>query len=126
MSTFDPTETYVHLSAGNDAIAIPVTEAFWPELMAGERDYDGRLITAHEISENMAHWERHPAGGEVLLAMSGAFDVILDTPEGERRVALETGYAVVVPQGIWHRVDVRAPGVLIFITPGEGTDHRPV
>lgn len=126
MSNFDPTETYVHLSAANDATAVPVTEAFWPELMAGERDYDGRLITAHELTENMAHWERHPAGGEVLLALSGAFDVILDEAAGERRIALETGRAVIVPQGIWHRVDVRQPGVLVFVTPGEGTTHRPL
>ena len=126
MSSFDPTATYVHLSAANDAIAVPVTEAFWPELMAGERDYDGRLITAHEISENMAHWEHHPAGGEVLLAMSGAFDVILDEPGGERRIALDSGRAVIVPRGTWHRVEVRKPGKLVFITPGEGTAHRPV
>jgi mannose-6-phosphate isomerase-like protein (cupin superfamily) len=126
VSNFDPTETYVHLSAANDATAVPVTEAFWPELMAGERDYDGRLITAHELTENMAHWERHPAGGEVLLALSGAFDVILDEAAGERRIALETGRAVIVPQGIWHRVDVRQPGVLVFVTPGEGTTHRPL
>jgi len=126
VSSFDPTETYVHLSAANEAVAIPVTEAFWPELMAGERDFDGRLITAHEITESMAHWEIHPAGGEVLLAMSGAFDVVLDEAAEERRVALDKGRAVIVPQGVWHRVDVREAGVLVFITPGEGTTHRPL
>jgi mannose-6-phosphate isomerase-like protein (cupin superfamily) len=114
------------LNGHDDAVAIPVTESFWPELMAGTRDYDGRLITAHELSDNMTHWERHPAGGEVLIALSGAFDVILDEPGGERRIALDAGRAVIVPRGMWHRVDVRETGKLAFITPGEGTTHRPV
>jgi mannose-6-phosphate isomerase-like protein (cupin superfamily) len=126
MSTFDLAATYVHLNGHDDAVAIPVTESFWPELMSGTRDYDGRLITAHELSDNMTHWERHPAGGEVLIALSGAFDVILDEPGGERRIALDAGRAVIVPKNTWHRVDVREVGKLMFITPGEGTSHRPI
>ncbi len=126
MPAFDLATTYVHLDGKDDAVAIPVTETFWPELMSGERDYDGRLVTANRVSENMTHWEVHPAGGELLIAMSGAFDAVLDEPEGERRVALDGGRAFIVPQGIWHRVVVREAGDIVFITPGEGTDHRPV
>jgi len=32
----------------------------------------------------------------------------------------------VVPQGVWHRAEVKKPGTLLFITPGAGTEHRPV
>jgi len=31
-----------------------------------------------------------------------------------------------VPRAVWHRGLVRKPGKLMFITPGAGTDHRPV
>ena len=126
MSAFDLDTTYVHLDGNDDAVAIPVTETFWPELISGERDYDGRLVTASHISEDISHWEVHPAGGELLIAMSGAFDVLLDEPDGVRRVALDGGRAFIVPQGIWHRLVVREAGDVVFITPGEGTDHRPV
>ena len=124
MSTFDLFTTFVHLDSRDDAHAVPVTDTFWPELMAGQRVYDGRLITASHISGDVDHWERHPAGGEVLILLSGAVDVILDQPEGERRVPLDAGQAFIVPQGVWHRIVMRKPGDLVFITPGEGTDHR--
>jgi len=126
MSAIDLSTTYVHLNGKDDAVAVPVTEAFWPELMSGERAYDGRLVTASRISQDMTHWEVHPAGGELLIAMSGSFEVVLDESGGERRVALDGGRAFIVPQGVWHRVDVREPGDVVFITPGEGTEHRPV
>ncbi len=124
MSTFDLFTTFVHLDSRDGAHPVPVTDTFWPELMAGERVYDGRMITASHISGDVDHWERHPAGGEVLILLSGAVDVVLDQPEGERRVPLDAGQAFIVPQGVWHRIVMRKPGDLVFITPGEGTDHR--
>ncbi|WP_437730121.1 hypothetical protein [Sorangium sp. So ce1335] len=30
----------------------------------------------------------------------------------------------IVPRGVWHRQIVPAPSVMIFITPGDGTQHR--
>jgi hypothetical protein len=39
---------------------------------------------------------------------------------------LTAGQTFVVPRGVWHRGIVRQPGELMFITPGAGTDHRPV
>ena len=126
MSTFDLATTYVHLDGKNDAHAVPVTETFWPELMTGQRDYDGRLVMAFHISEDVAHWERHPAGGELLMALAGAFDIVLDEPGGERHVPLDEGHAFIVPKGLWHRVVVRQAGDIVFITPGEGTEHRPI
>jgi hypothetical protein len=31
-----------------------------------------------------------------------------------------------VPRNTWHRALVKKPGKLMFITPGAGTEHRPV
>jgi quercetin dioxygenase-like cupin family protein len=72
------------------------------------------------------HWERHPAGEEILTLLSGELELVLDLPDGERRAVLTAGQTFVVPRGIWHRAIVRQPGELLFITAGAGTEHRPV
>ena len=66
----------------------------------------------------------HPAGDEVLVAISGAMDLFFDLSDGPSSIPLQTGAACIVPKGAWHRFEVRAPGTLMFITPGEGTQHR--
>ena len=124
---FDVFGTYVHLRDGGEAHEIPVDENFWPDLMVGRRRYDGRMITASQMTAAWDHWERHPAGEEVLYLLSGAADFILETEAGERRVALrkETP-CFLVPAGVWHRCEVVEPGEVLFITVGEGTEHKPV
>ena len=124
--SFDLFGTYLHLKDGGEAAPVAVTERFWPELMAGERRYADRLMMAFRVSEDMLHWEVHPAGEEVIYLLSGAIDFILETEAGERTVPLRAGSpCLLVPKGVWHRFTVREPGALLFITPGEGTQHRP-
>ena len=44
----------------------------------------------------------------------------------EKTVELrEPGAFVVVPRGTWHTATVHAPSAGLFITAGEGTQHRP-
>ena len=71
-------------------------------------------------------WEMHPSGDELLYLLTGAIDAVLDEPGGERLVALRGGQACLVPQGVWHRLILRQPSDLLFITPAPGTRHRPV
>ena len=122
---FDPTTTFLHLSPDGGARRIPVTPTFWQELAAGKHPTDGRLVTASHVSEGVAHWEMHPKGDELLLVQTGAVEVILDEPEGPRAVVLTAGSAFVVPKGVWHRFKVHEPGLVVFVTAGEGTQHRP-
>ena len=51
---------------------------------------------------------------------------ILEELHGERVVELRAGEACIVPQGVWHRLLVHESGDLLFLTPGEGTAHRPI
>jgi len=51
---------------------------------------------------------------------------VLDTDGGEQRAVLEPGQTFIVPKGVWHCGIVKKPGKLMFITPGAGTEHRPV
>ncbi len=122
----DLRQNYVHLDNDGGAEAVEGGPVFWRRLMAGEARYEGRLVTASDLTEDMAHWEMHPAGEELLLCHSGRFEVVLEGPEGEATVELIGGQAFVVPRGAWHRLRVREPGRVVFVTWGEGTRHRPL
>jgi len=126
LAPFDPATTYVEVADGGRATAIPVDAEFWSALTSGARRLDGRLLCAFDATEDMAHWERHPAGEELILLVSGAVDLIVETADGTHRtVPLRPGRpAFLVPAGLWHRFAVREAGRLVFLTPGEGTEHR--
>ena len=126
-SGLDLCKTYMDLADGGAARPIAVTERFWPELMSGERRIEGRLMAAFHVGEDAPHWEMHPHGEELVILQSGSVDFVLEAPEGERIVELRpAARCCLVPRGLWHRFVVREPGELLFITHGEGTQHRPL
>jgi mannose-6-phosphate isomerase-like protein (cupin superfamily) len=53
--------------------------------------------------------ERHLDADEVLYLISGAFRVSLESDEGRVEIPVKAGEAVIVPQGIWHRLLVDQP-----------------
>jgi mannose-6-phosphate isomerase-like protein (cupin superfamily) len=125
--TLDLAETYVHLEDSGGAEAIETGDSFWQELMAGERRYDGRLVIVSTMTEDMPHWEMHPAGEELVYLLSGAVDVELDDGTDRRIVALRPEAPCLFnPRGLWHRFIVHEPSRLLFVTYGAGTQHRPV
>ena len=125
-TTFDLTDTYVRLDDGPAAHSVEVDERFWetvgdrPELQAG------RLVMMMRYTDDWDSWEMHPAGDEIVYALDGAVDLILDEEDGECVVQLRARTGCVVPCGIWHRGVVHSPGDVLHITRGEGTRHRPL
>ncbi|HLU61634.1 MAG TPA: cupin domain-containing protein [Gammaproteobacteria bacterium] len=106
---------------------VPLTGDFYAAL---DRDFDGFrgrwLFVTYSFSEAWGNWERHPAGDEIVYLLEGDVEMILETPEGERRVHLDKpGSYAVVPRNTWHTARPRAMTRMLFITPGEGTEHRP-
>jgi mannose-6-phosphate isomerase-like protein (cupin superfamily) len=88
---------------------------------------DGYSIGAPELTGDAPHdGEMHPDGDEVLFLVSGAVSVRLELPDGDRDVELAADEAIVIPQGVWHKVTLREPGRLIYITPGPNGEHRPL
>ncbi len=71
-------------------------------------------------------WERHPAGEELVVLISGRIDVVQELDGAEHVVELRPGQAMVNPVGVWHTARVHEPGLALFITPGEGTEGRPL
>jgi mannose-6-phosphate isomerase-like protein (cupin superfamily) len=99
---------------------------FWAGI-EGRRDLGhGRLMGSTSQNADWNHWERHPAGDEILVLLSGELELVLDTERGEERASLKAGQAFIVPKAVWHRGIVKKPGQLMFLTPGAGTEHRPV
>jgi len=129
-TVFDLRSTFVHLGVEADAVPLPDFRwtdeylASYDERFAadGER---GRLVMMGELDASWDTWERHPAGQEVVVLLSGRADLIQEIDGAEHRVELHPGQAVINPTGVWHTADVHEPGRGLFITPGSGTETRP-
>ena len=126
MTTFDPLATFVHLPDGPDATLLEVTPDFWEKLEGRTDLHGGRLISAYRFEADWTSWERHPAGDEIVVQLSGAMDFVVDEGRRERTLPLRGRAALVVPRGLWHTVRVLEPSEAIFVTRGEGTEHRPL
>lgn len=130
-ASFDLSRTFVHLGSG--ARATPVPDFEWTaefltryeQTFAGDAD-EGRLVCISEQIVTWTSWERHPAGEELVVLLSGQVDLVQDLDGRERVMSLSPGQAVINPTGVWHRSVVHEPGSALFITPGRGTQHRPM
>jgi mannose-6-phosphate isomerase-like protein (cupin superfamily) len=121
--------TYLHLQDNGETDAIPVSKSFWEELAAGKRPElnQGRLMSAFSFSESWSMWERHPAGDELVMLLSGSATVVLEELGQERSVQLdEPGSFVLVPRNVWHTARTSVRTTMLFVTPGAGTEHRPI
>lgn len=120
----DPTATFLDMADDGTVVRFTNTPDFWDRLARGDIKLKGRLLTTSDVKSDMTGWEMHPAGDEVIVAVSAAVDLVFDLPAGPERVAVPSGHVAIVPKGVWHRFEVREPGRLMFITAGEGTEHR--
>src|SRR5262245_13003439 len=120
---FDLSRTYIQLSPGSKATPIPDfewTPAFMERFaadFASDGD-EGRLGCVVDQGATWDTWERHPAGEEVVVLLSGRVDVIQEIDGEHRVVELHAGEAMINPPGVWHTADVHEPGQGLFITPG--------
>lgn len=83
------------------------------------------MVMVFEGSRSWDSWERHPAGDEVVICLSGRMTVIQEIDGGHEPIGLGPCEAMINPSGVWHTADVREPVRFMTITPGQGTEHRP-
>ena len=122
------TSTYVHLGEGGTSTALEVTASFWPDLMASKLAHlgPGRLVIQACFADDWSNWEMHPNGDEVVLLLAGEVDLVLEQKGGHRTVELRSlGSFALIPRGIWHTANTDRASSMLFITAGEGTEHRP-
>lgn len=123
---FDLAERYVNLGTGNRAAEVPAGPDSWSEI-ADRRDLaSSRLVMVSRCEESWTQWERHPQGEELVMLLAGRARLVLEMDDGDsgHTIDLRTGEAVLIPPGIWHRLEVEQPARILAITPGRGTDRR--
>jgi mannose-6-phosphate isomerase-like protein (cupin superfamily) len=78
------------------------------------------------MSENSPHdGEMHPDGDEILYLISGRVRIVFpDDPEDD--IDVSPGDGLVVPKGMWHRVDIIEPSQIVYVTPGPNNEFRPL
>ena len=120
--------TFVVLAENGDAIPVAVSDRFYANLEHQFGDFKGkRLIAYYTFEQDWDSWEMHPAGDEFVCLLSGQVDFILEQNGIDRLVSLNApGDYVLVPRGIWHTAKVHSSSSLLFITPGEETQCRPL
>lgn len=124
--TFDPVANLVLLAAEGGAELLPRSAEGWKAVnhARGERVIGlSRPQRGEDLHPHV--WEMHPDGDELLHLVRGGIDLVLDEPHGERRIPLLDGQSCIVKRGAWHRLVLREPSILLFVTPAGGTRMRP-
>lgn len=123
-------ERFVHLGLGATAEPQPpFTGLEWYEGYGARTASDGsegRLVSMHTFTESWPSWEMHPKGHEVVICTAGEMVLTQEYPDGRReQTTLRTGEYAINDPGVWHIADVAESATAVFITAGEGTQHRP-
>lgn len=123
-------ESFIHLGLGASAVAQPpFTGMEWYEHYVtrhGGDGAEGRLVSEHSFTEDWPAWEMHPNGAEVVICVQGEMLLHQEFSDGtQSSIPLRAGEYAINPPGVWHIADVETSATAIFITAGEGTQHRP-
>ncbi|MGB6449543.1 MAG: cupin domain-containing protein [Steroidobacteraceae bacterium] len=87
---------------------------------------DGLIVAIADMTRTPPHGgELHPDGDELIYIISGKVRVIGESAPDDP-CELRPGEACIVSKGEWHLVQILEPTRLVGITPGPGSDHRPV
>ena len=119
----------LHLGLGATALPQPAfTGMDWYEAYGARAAADGiegRLVSLYVFTEGWTSWEMHPLGHEVVVCTAGSMTLHQEHPDGRTEtVTLGPGDYAINPPGVWHTADVEGEATALFITAGEGTQHR--
>lgn len=121
----------IHLGIGATAVVEPAFtgDLAWYETYESRHQADGaegRLVNLHTFTEPWGMWEMHPNGHEVVFCIKGHLTLHQETGDGKVTViALDPGEYAINDPGVWHTADADEEVTALFITAGEGTQHRP-
>lgn len=125
-SAFDAFACLVKLAPDGSARSLVRSPEAWRELNISPR---ARLmgVSRAEAAADLhpEKWEMHPEGDEVLHLAEGRLDAVLMLENHEETASLRAGDSLIVPMGVWHRLLLREPSTLVFITPAGGTRMKP-
>ncbi len=88
-------------------------------------DDPGRIAMVEHSPVSWGAWERHTAGDELVIVISGVAQFIQEIDAEHVRQTVTPGQAIINPQGVWHTADADEPFSAVYLTPCPGTEHRP-
>ncbi len=121
--------TFLRLRPDASIEKLPVDDEFWPKIASGAfgNFHNEYLVTIGTSDADWPFWERHPSGDEIVCLISGEIAFVLEgEPENTETLLSKPGDFAFVPKGAWHTARVAKPASMLFITAGEGTEHRPI
>ncbi len=122
--------TFVVTAPDQSATKVPVTPTVYADLDRNFGDFKGHcLIAMYTFDSDWPTWEIHPKGDELVTLVSGKAEMIFEKQEAsvEKHVVLEKPWDfVIVPRGTWHTAKIATRTVLMFVTPGEGTENKAI
>ena len=124
----DVASTYLRLRPDASVEPLTVDETFWQRIASGKLGsfHNEFLVAGAHYDKDWPTWEMHPNGDEVVCLLSGSVTLVLELPAGPASVQLRrSGEYVLVPKGTWHTAKISDRCRMLFVTPGEGTQHRP-
>lgn len=120
-------KTYVALATDGMATVLAGGSAFWG-LPESDIEAFGKhwLISEFSCEADWPTWEMHPRADEFVYLLSGLADFLIELDDAVQHIHMKAGEAVLVPKGRWHTAKIFAPSRMLFMTRGEGTQHKPV
>lgn len=124
----DLAATFVVLQPGQRAVLVESSPGLFEELDRRFAGFKGHVLVAtFTFDADWSTWERHPAGDELVCLLSGKVTLVLEREDSHVTADLDkAGEFVVVPKGTWHTARTRVPTTMLFVTPGEGTENKPI
>lgn len=109
------------LAETGEVLPVQLTHDFWEsgvmKLPAGS------LVSFIETKSDWSVWEMHPAGDEFVYVLTGSMEFVFDL-QPAKHLSVAAGEFAVIPKGVWHTANTENPSKALFITRGEGTEHR--
>jgi len=109
---------------------VGLTRDFAASLVPAQPDppvpFTGTTFGVVTMVDNSPHaGEVHPDGDEILYLISGRVTVTLETIP-VKVLEMKPGEGLIVPKGVWHRVDIVEASQIVYVTPGPNTEFRPL
>jgi quercetin dioxygenase-like cupin family protein len=119
-------EVFAVLKPDLSVDAVPVSSTIYEELDSKYDQFKNHVLVAeYEFTQDWPTWERHPAGDEIVVLLSGQVEMILRKNGDDERVLLtQAGSYLVVAAGTWHTAKTSMATRMLFVTPGQGTENR--
>ncbi|CAA0107073.1 cupin domain-containing protein [Zhongshania aliphaticivorans] len=120
------TNEFLVLCPDQTATPVAVSPSLYQDLDSRFNQFKQHsLVAMYTFESDWTSWEIHPKGDEMVMLIEGEITLVLDTAAGEQSQHLsDAGDYIVIPKNTWHTARTSALAKVLFITPGEGTEHK--